>query len=207
MFASITSRISVTIVTVWVIEWTEHFQNITKSVYNAIANLHIVTVISACINPPQSAGSSPMSSASLFTCLPASDCAQLPLYTCYYRPRTKLNYLYTHFAHNISIRTTQKTDLSSVLPINIRVYRNLRTQQMSVLVLLCTSYTTCFGPYWWSSSGENEHRHLLRTEVSIYIDWYTRNRMHNPIIKFFRCCKGDCYDHYLAMAFVYRAIT
>jgi hypothetical protein len=24
---------------------------------------------------------------------------------------------------------------------------------------------------------------LLRTEVSIYIDWYTRNRMHNPIIK------------------------
>jgi hypothetical protein len=33
------------------------------------------------------------------------------------------------------------------------VYRNLRTQQMSVLVLLCTFYTTCFGPYWWPSSG------------------------------------------------------
>jgi hypothetical protein len=32
-------------------------------------------------------------------------------------------------------------------------YRNLRTQQMSVLVLLCTFYTTCFGPYWWPSSG------------------------------------------------------
>jgi hypothetical protein len=31
--------------------------------------------------------------------------------------------------------------------------------------------------------NKNEHRHLLRTEVSIYIDWYTRNRMHNPIIK------------------------
>jgi hypothetical protein len=30
--------------------------------------------------------------------------------------------------------------------INI-VYRNLRTQQMSVLVLLCTFYTTCFGYY------------------------------------------------------------
>jgi hypothetical protein len=30
---------------------------------------------------------------------------------------------------------------------------NLRTQQMSVLVLLCTPYTTCFGPYWWPSSG------------------------------------------------------
>jgi hypothetical protein len=30
--------------------------------------------------------------------------------------------------------------------INI-VYRNLRTQQMSVLVLLCTFCTTCFGPY------------------------------------------------------------
>jgi hypothetical protein len=36
--------------------------------------------------------------------------------------------------------------------INI-VYRNLHTQQMSVLVLLCTFYTTCFGPYWWPSSG------------------------------------------------------
>jgi hypothetical protein len=34
--------------------------------------------------------------------------------------------------------------------INI-VYRNLRTQQMSVLVLPCTFYTTCFGPYWWPS--------------------------------------------------------
>jgi hypothetical protein len=33
------------------------------------------------------------------------------------------------------------------------ICRNLRTQQMSVLVLLCTSYTTCFGPYWWPSSG------------------------------------------------------
>jgi hypothetical protein len=32
-------------------------------------------------------------------------------------------------------------------------YRNLCTQQMSVLVLLCASYTTCFGPYWWPSSG------------------------------------------------------
>jgi hypothetical protein len=30
--------------------------------------------------------------------------------------------------------------------INI-IYRNLRTQQMSVFVLLCTFYTTCFGPY------------------------------------------------------------
>jgi hypothetical protein len=25
------------------------------------------------------------------------------------------------------------------------------------------------------------HQHLLRTEVSILIDWYTRNRMHKPI--------------------------
>jgi hypothetical protein len=33
------------------------------------------------------------------------------------------------------------------------ICRNLRTQQMSVLVLLCTSCTTCFGPYWWPSSG------------------------------------------------------
>jgi hypothetical protein len=35
----------------------------------------------------------------------------------------------------------------------ISIYRNLRTQQMSVLVLLCTSYTTCFGPYWWPPSN------------------------------------------------------
>jgi hypothetical protein len=21
------------------------------------------------------------------------------------------------------------------------------------IILLCTSYTTCFGPYWWPSSG------------------------------------------------------
>jgi hypothetical protein len=27
----------------------------------------------------------------------------------------------------------------------INIYRNLRTQQISVLVLLCTSYATCFG--------------------------------------------------------------
>jgi hypothetical protein len=35
----------------------------------------------------------------------------------------------------------------------ISIYRNLRKQQISVLVLLCTSYTTCFGPYWWPSSS------------------------------------------------------
>jgi hypothetical protein len=64
------------------------------------------------------------------------------------------------------------TEVKHVFDINI--YRNLRTQQMSVLVLLCTSYTTCFGPCWWA---------LLHTEVSIYIDWYTRNRMHNPMIR------------------------
>jgi hypothetical protein len=36
---------------------------------------------------------------------------------------------------------------------DLSINRNLRTQLMSVLVLLCTSYTTCFGPYWWPSSG------------------------------------------------------
>jgi hypothetical protein len=40
-----------------------------------------------------------------------------------------------------------------VTSITVNIYRNLRTQQMSVLVLLCTFYTTCFGPYCWSSSG------------------------------------------------------
>jgi hypothetical protein len=40
-----------------------------------------------------------------------------------------------------------------VARVSIYIYRNLRTQQMSVLVLLCTSYTTCFGPYLWPSSG------------------------------------------------------
>jgi hypothetical protein len=42
-------------------------------------------------------------------------------------------------------------------------YRNLRTQQMSVLNLLCTSYTICFGSYWWPSSGG----------IYIYIGIYT----------------------------------
>jgi hypothetical protein len=46
--------------------------------------------------------------------------------------------------HRVTFRTFQ---------INQYIYRNLRTQQMSVLVLLCTSYTTCFGPYRWPSSG------------------------------------------------------
>jgi hypothetical protein len=40
-----------------------------------------------------------------------------------------------------------------VARVSINMHRNLRTQQMSVLVLLCTSYTTCFGPYWWPSSS------------------------------------------------------
>jgi hypothetical protein len=40
-----------------------------------------------------------------------------------------------------------------VARVSTNIYRNLRTQQMSVIVLLCTSYTTCFGPYWWPSSG------------------------------------------------------
>jgi hypothetical protein len=41
---------------------------------------------------------------------------------------------------------------------SINIYRNLRTQQMSVLVLLCTSYTNCFGPYWWPSSGGLDYK-------------------------------------------------
>jgi hypothetical protein len=47
-----------------------------------------------------------------------------------------------------------------VARVSINKYRNLRTQQMLVLVLLCTPYTTCFG------------RHLLRTEVSTYIGFF-----------------------------------
>jgi hypothetical protein len=37
--------------------------------------------------------------------------------------------------------------------VSTNICRNLRTHQMSVLVLLCTFYTKCFGPYWWPSSG------------------------------------------------------
>jgi hypothetical protein len=40
-----------------------------------------------------------------------------------------------------------------VARVSTNICRNLRMQQMSVLVLLCTSYTACFGPYWWPSSG------------------------------------------------------
>jgi hypothetical protein len=38
-----------------------------------------------------------------------------------------------------------------VARVSTNICRNLRTQQMSVLVLLCTSYITRFGPYWWPS--------------------------------------------------------
>jgi hypothetical protein len=40
-----------------------------------------------------------------------------------------------------------------VARVSVIIYRNLHVQQMSVLVLLYTSYTTCFSPYWWPSSG------------------------------------------------------
>jgi hypothetical protein len=40
-----------------------------------------------------------------------------------------------------------------VARVSTNICRNLHTQQMSVFVLLCTSYTTCFGPYWWPSSS------------------------------------------------------
>jgi hypothetical protein len=46
-----------------------------------------------------------------------------------------------------------KTSVLHTNLLSVNIYRNLRTQQMSVFVLLCTSYTTCFGPYWWPSSG------------------------------------------------------
>jgi hypothetical protein len=63
------------------------------------------------------------------------------------------------------------------------IYRSLRTQQMSVLVLLCTSYTTCFGPYWWPSSG------------GFVTQKYTHNRMHNPIIKINLFCSRNPHLH------------
>jgi hypothetical protein len=66
----------------------------------------------------------------------------------------------TYCLHLQYLRVNQETSnkktiigLCILLRVSINIYRNLRTQQMSVLVLLCTSYTTCFGPYWWSSSG------------------------------------------------------
>jgi hypothetical protein len=45
-----------------------------------------------------------------------------------------------------------------VARVSTSICRNLHTQQMSVLVLLCTSYTTCFGPYWWPSSGGLQYK-------------------------------------------------
>jgi hypothetical protein len=56
------------------------------------------------------------------------------------------------------------------LAINIYIYRNLHTQQMSVLVLLCTSYTTCFGPYWWPSSGGFVTKNS--NAVTVYVNGY-----------------------------------
>jgi hypothetical protein len=54
--------------------------------------------------------------------------------------------------HHVLLYTKYKKNILKITtPTNI--CRNLRTQEMSVLVLLCTSYTTCFDPYWWPSSG------------------------------------------------------
>jgi hypothetical protein len=53
------------------------------------------------------------------------------------------------FPFEIVIMQKKRTKKNS-----INIYRSLRTQQMSVLVLLCTSYTTCFGPYWWQTSAD-----------------------------------------------------
>jgi hypothetical protein len=58
------------------------------------------------------------------------------------------------------------------LYIYIYIYRNLRTQQMSVLVLLCTSYATCFGPYWWPSSGGFVTQ-KIRTQL-LYVNDYCK---------------------------------
>jgi hypothetical protein len=45
---------------------------------------------------------------------------------------------------------------------------------MSVLVLLCTSYTIRFGPYWWPSSGgfvtqKFECSYCMSTDPLLYI--------------------------------------
>jgi hypothetical protein len=90
----------------------------------------------------------------------------------------------SHFVYLLKLKFPPLVVLIHILSFNI--YRNRRTQQMSVLVLLCTSYTTCFGPYWWSSSGG--------------FHWYTRNRMHNSMIKIFyhiwsssKISSNNCY--------------
>jgi hypothetical protein len=128
-------------------------------------------------------------------------------------------------SHVIPKNTAKYVNVS----INIYIYRNLRTQQMSVLVLLCTSYTHVLLKYmlicntniykcrcsfycalltrtfywsicWYATQTYTSIKRACKkctikrapTFVAyggfyIYIDWYTRNRMHNPIIKVWMC--------------------
>jgi hypothetical protein len=55
-----------------------------------------------------------------------------------------------------------------VARVSINKYRNLRTQEMLVHSLVCIFFfTTCFGPYWWPSSGG------LYYEISKAVTVYT----------------------------------
>jgi hypothetical protein len=63
---------------------------------------------------------------------------------------------FSHSFHDVGAKVSPNLKywvMHPVARVSTNIYRNLRTQQMSVLVLLCASYTTCFGHYWWPSSG------------------------------------------------------
>jgi hypothetical protein len=66
--------------------------------------------------------------------------------------------------YEISDNTIDET-ISVILIIRVRILwrvyqisEHLLTRQILVRVLLCTLYTTCFGPDQWPSSGDLQHK-------------------------------------------------
>jgi hypothetical protein len=94
-------------------------------------------------------------------------------YTALY-PRRQNSFATTAVKASSRVRLTLFQNLNCwvmhpVARVSVNIYRNLRTQQMSVFVLLCTSYTTCFGPYWWPES-ENELYRLSDCRLSAMLE-------------------------------------
>jgi hypothetical protein len=60
--------------------------------------------------------------------------------------------------------------ISSVNTVVNYISEHLRTRQMLVRVLLCTLYTTCFGPDQWPSSSDLQHKIYLKAATNISTD-------------------------------------
>jgi hypothetical protein len=131
--------------------------------YSLTLNCHNIPVPLCSLTPSCHNKSVPLYSLTL-------NCHNIPVPLCTNQPRSIVLHstVTTYQSHCVQIspallsytQLSQHTSpnlnhwvMHPVARVSINIYRNLRMQQMSVLVLLWTSYTTCFGPYWWPSSG------------------------------------------------------